>query len=1535
MSEMLDLQGIAIIGMSGRFPGANNTREFWENLKNGVESIRPLSDDEVEAGNINREDPNYVQAGAPLQGAEEFDAAFFDMIKREAETTDPQHRIFLECAYEALEDSGYDGRSYDGRIAVFGGVGRNTYMQNLMSNPEIVNAVGSYQAGIGNDHDFLATRISYKLNLQGPAVTVQTACSTSLVAVHMACQSLLTYESDMALAGGVAVKFPQKAGYLWQEGGIFSPDGHCRAFDENSAGMVVGNGGGVVLLKRLEDAIEDGDEIYAVIRASAINNDGSNKVGYTAPSVDRQEAVISQAIAIADIDPATITYIEAHGTGTALGDPIEVSALTQAFRMSTEEKGYCALGSVKTNVGHLDAAAGVTGLIKTVLSLQHKQLPPSLHFENPNPKIDFANSPFYVNAELRDWNVPGDTPRRAGVSSFGIGGTNAHVILEEAPATEASAKANDRNLLVLSAKTSTALESLTDNLAQHLEANAELNLSDVAYTLQTGRAAYNHRRIVVATDSEQAVKALRELDPKQVQSNSLTTNHTPSVAFLFSGQGSQYANMGRGLYETEAVFKEEIDRAAQLLKPHLGLDLRDLFFPAEGNEEEAQALLNQTQYTQPSLFVFEYALAQLWLSRGVQPEAMIGHSIGEYVAATLAGVMSVDEALPLVAARGRLMQAMEPGSMLAIPLPEADVAAMLPSELSIAGVNGPKATVVAGPTAAIEQLEGELGQKELHFKRLDTSHAFHSAMMEPILEQYAAEVAKVELHAPVLPYLSNVSGTWITAEEATDPGYYVRHLRQAVRFGDNVAALVEQPGRILLEVGPGRSLGTVVKQSLQGTDAAAVVLSSTRHRDEAQADDAFFLTALGQLWLHGVEVDLASLYAGASRRRLHLPTYPFEKQRYFVEFNKNAFQAPRPVGRLANLADWFHIPAWQGTAPLQAKPGEKARFLLLQDETGVGAALAERLKQQGHDVTAVRIGDAFAQAGEGEYTLNPAERGEYSQLLKELVEAEQVPTRIVHLWSLTAEEQSYATAQERGFYAMINFVQALGEHNRTESFQVTVITNSLQEVIGEPILSPVRATVLGAVKVIPQEFANISARAIDIELNKAGKLTDRLVAELNQAPSDQALVAYRGTHRFVQGFDDVKLSEVEASAATLRQNGVYVITGATGEIGLHVAEHLAKEHAAKLVLIGRSDFPASDTWHEYITASNSANNPSDSSDQTASINRLLELGKATELIYHSVDITDASALQAALADAQERFGTVHGVFHTEELMGSGLIQLKTPEAMETVFAPKVKGTLALAEATGEMELDFFALFSRMLSVTGGFGQVDNTAANTFLDTFARAHSTATGTHTLSIDWGMWQFDNLLQGQPILPEMVAQLQQMQKQFGISAADGMDAFTRILASELTHVIVSTQDLQTVIDDTNGMNASTYFDSLKGNRTVDANRPYIAPRNDVEEQVAVIWQDLFGVDQVSIHDNFFDLGGNSLLGVQLVTRIRNTFEIDLPMSALFESASVAELSQYIADHQLKPEELDELEALLAEIEGLTEDDIEAELLAGEGIE
>lgn len=1525
-----ELQGIAIVGMAGRFPGAKNVAEFWENLKNGVESITDLTEEDL--AKIDEEllsDPNYVKRGAFLDAPEEFDAPFFDMIAREAEITDPQQRLFLEVAWEALENSGYDSKQYDGRIGVFGGVGHNAYLNNLQSNPDVIEALGTYQTLIGNGNDFLSTRVAYKLDLKGTAVSVQTACSTSLVAVHMACQSLLTYESDMALAGGVSVKTPHRTGYLYQEGGIFSPDGHCRAFDATSAGTVVGNGVGIVALKRIEDAIEDGDTIYAVIRGSALNNDGSQKIGFTAPSVLRQSSVISEALAIADVEPETVTYIETHGTGTTLGDPIEMSALTQAFRKGTDKSGYCAIGSVKSNIGHLDTAAGVTGLIKTVLALKHKQLPPSLHFNEPNPKIDFANSPFFVNTELTEWKTDG-TPRRAGVSSFGIGGTNAHVVLEEAPALGATDESRAWQLLTLSAKTPTALDAATANLADYLENREDVNLADVAYTLEIGRRAFGHRRVVAVNSREDAVATLRALDPKRVLSKT-TELEDRKVAFLFSGQGSQYPNMARDLYETETVFKHQVDHCATVLTKHLGRDIRELIYPQAGQEESARELLNQTQYTQPALFVIEYALAKLWASVGVEPQAMIGHSIGEYVAATLAGVLDVEDALALVAARGRMMQEMPRGSMLAVQLPEADVLPLLGTELSLAGVNGANSSVVAGPTPAIEALEQELHAKGVLCRALETSHAFHSAMMDPILDQFTTLVQNVKLNAPQIPYLSNVTGTWITPEQATDPTYYANHLRQAVRFGEGVQELLKEESRILLEVGPGRSLSTVVRQNIEAGNTTAVVLSTVRHRDEPQSDVAFFLNAFGQLWLNGGDVNRAELHVGETRRRLPLPTYPFERKRYFVEMNRSANLPKRKKGKQTDLADWFRVPVWNRSVPAEllaqaeAKEATEANkeatkgdtYLLFLDDCEFGTSLVKRLEQRGQTVVSVVAGDSFAAIAEHTYAINPQERADYSALMKALADGESLPTKIVHLWSVVAEQATasiefYNQSQERGFLSLMFLAQALGEQNHSAKLPLFVISNNLQEVVGETVLAPERATVFGAALVIPQEYQNLSVRSIDVTLPTAGskreaKLADQLITEFG-LQSDDKYVAYRGQHRFVQGYEAARLGQ--SAESLLRTGGVYLITGATTPAGQHLAEHLAKEVQAKLVLVAR---PAEDGV-----------------SQTIPYVEALQ-ANGTELISFTADVANEAQMQTVISQAEERFGDIHGVIHTEENMGHGLIQLKTREMVEGVFLPKVKGTLVLASLLQQKELDFFVLSSRMLSITGGFGQVDSVAANLFLDAFAHSRFALEGTFTTAIDWGLWKFDTYAAPENTLPEVEAQFKQLKEQYGITESEFFDVFTRAISGGLPQVIVSAQQFEAVLDELHALSSTASMPSgVK--REFDANRPYVAPTNDVEQKLAELWQELFGVEQVSIHDNFFDLGGNSLLGVQLVSRIRSTFDIELPMSALFESASVAELSKVIADNQLGEEELDELERLLAEIEDLSDEEIEATLLKEE---
>ena len=887
---------IAVISMAGRFPQAPSLEEFWRNLRDGVESILPLTDEQLLASGVDPavlKNPNYVKVSSYLDDIELFDATFFGFNPREAAIIDPQHRFFLECAWEALECAGYDPSRYRGAVGVFAGASLSSYLIHLFSNRSLQSTVSRFQLVMSNDKDHLATRVSYKLDLRGPSINVQTACSTSLVAVHLACQSLLAGECDMALAGGASISVPSRRGYLYQEGNISSADGHCRSFDAAAGGTVGGNGVGVVLLKRLDDALADGDKIEAVIKGSAVNNDGALKVGYTAPSVEGQAKVIAEALALADVDPETISYIEAHGTATTLGDPIEIAALNKVLATKTTKKNYCAVGSVKTNIGHLDAAAGVAGLIKTVLALKHKQLPPSLHFTQPNPKIDFANSPFFVNASLRAWES--ETPRRAGVSSFGIGGTNAHVVVEEAPSLQDSGSSRDWQLLVWSARTESALEQMTDRLAGYLQTTPEVNLADVSYTLGLGRKTFDHRRMLVCRDGADAWGALAARDTTRI----LTTVQKPrarGVVFMFSGQGAQRVNMGRELYRSETTFREHVDRCADILTPHLGFDLRTALYPDDHAIETAEERLRQTAVTQPVLFVIEYALAQLWLQWGVRPAAMIGHSLGEYVAACLAGVFSLEDALALVAARGRLMQSLPAGAMLAVPFAE-DEARLIVSDgnLSLACVNGARACVISGTIQEVERLEKRLSADGMACRRLKTSHAFHSAMTDPILEDFSRALTRIKLRAPEIPYVSNLTGDWIKPEEATDPRYWARHLRETIRFSDGLSRLLAESEHVFVEVGPGQTLCTFLRRHPEKNSNHVAVASLPGGKGD-ELEQPALLKALGQLWQAGVEFDWNGFFAGERRRRINLPTYPFERQRCWVESEVPTESAvPEPV----------------------------------------------------------------------------------------------------------------------------------------------------------------------------------------------------------------------------------------------------------------------------------------------------------------------------------------------------------------------------------------------------------------------------------------------------------------------------------------------------------------------------------------------------------------------------------------------------------------------------------------------------------------
>jgi acyl transferase domain-containing protein len=883
-SNHYDGSEIAIVGLAGRFPGARDIETYWENLRDGKESITYFTDEQLLASGVNPKalaDSKYVKARPIIDDVDMFDAAFFGFSPREAAILDPQHRLFMECVWQAIENAGYDPERYAGLISVYAGASMSTYLvNNLYANPDAMALSGEFSSYLYNTQDSLATGIAYKLNLKGTCCSVQTFCSTSLVAVHLARQSLLNFECDMAVAGGVSIFVPQHSGYRYQEGMIVSPDGHCRPFDAAARGTIFGNGLGAVVLKRMQDALADGDHIEAVIRGSATNNDGSLKVSFTAPSVGGQAAVIVEALADAGVEPDTIGYVEAHGTGTALGDPTEISALTKAFRSATDAKQFCAIGSVKSNIGHLDAAAGVSGLIKTILALKHQAIPPSLHFEHPNPEIDFSDSPFFVNAVLSPWTQK-DTPRRAGISSFGVGGTNAHVILEEAPQRKSSNASRSQQLIILSAKTAAALDTTTRNFAEFCRHNSRCNLADAAFTLQTGRRAFNHRRMIVCRDAAGAVAVIDAEDTRRIFT-AYQERRNPPVVFMFSGQGSQYVNMGLDLYRDETVFRETVDRCSEALRAHLGSDLRDSIYPAGGINPDGSQRLKQTAITQPALFTIEYALARLWMSWGVHPEAMLGHSVGEYVAACLAQVFSLEDALFLVAARARLMQQLPEGAMLAVALPEAQIQALLANDLSLAAVNAPALCVVSGEEGAVAELEKELGPRNVRCTRLHTSHAFHSEMVNPILAEFGKAVRQVRLNPPRIPIIANTTGQWMRPEEAVDPGYWVRHLRRTVRFSDGIQALMGNPARVLLEVGPGQTLCTLARQHMD-PPGDHVVLSSIRHPQEDRSDMEFILSALGKLWLAGVEVNWSGFYQHEKRHRVSLPTYPFERRRYWID----------------------------------------------------------------------------------------------------------------------------------------------------------------------------------------------------------------------------------------------------------------------------------------------------------------------------------------------------------------------------------------------------------------------------------------------------------------------------------------------------------------------------------------------------------------------------------------------------------------------------------------------------------------------------
>jgi acyl transferase domain-containing protein/acyl carrier protein len=1097
--------------------------------------------------------------------------------------------------------------------------------------------------------------------------------------------------------------------------------------------------------------------------------------------------------------------------------------------------------------------------------------------------------------------------------------------------------------LVISAKTESALETATDNLVEHLNKHPELNLADIAHTLQVGRKEFNYRRMVVGKDLEDVAIALQNREPQRVLTHCTQPNNH-SIVFMFPGQGSQYVNMGKELYKTEPVFREWIDRCSELLEPELGLDLRSLIYPKNSELESATDQLKQTHIAQPAIFTIEYALAQLWMSWGIKPQAAIGHSIGEYVAATIAGVMSLEDALCLVARRGKLIQQMPTGSMLAVslsavgangdagreatPLGLANPLGRSPLQelllqndgLSLAAVNAPNLCVISGSDEAIARINEELTEKGIECRHLHTSHAFHSPMMDGAIAPFTREIAKVNLNPPQMPFISNVTGTWITDEEATNPHYWAKHMRQTVRFAAGISELLQDSDRILLEVGAGRTLSTFVKHN--STKAAGqIVLSSLRHPQETVDDNAFILNMLGRLWLAGVIIDWCNFAAHEQSRRVPLPTYPFERQRYWIYPVHSSSIEPLKEGKKDNIADWFYVPAWKALPLIKTSKITNDRYLVFVDQSAISDRLIEKLRQDGQNAIAVYIGDNFSQDRYG-YTINPNNSEDYHTLFQAISELGNIPTKIIYLWNTSPSHpvsQSPHLPISQSFWHLIYLAQAIEQpkHN----IEIIVATNNLYDVIGDETLSYKEATVLGAIKVIAQEYSYLNCRQVDLSESHSDRSIEQLITEFTTDSADK-FVAYRKHRRWIQVFEPIPIPKTPEQSQ-LRRGGVYLITGGMGGIGFTLAEHLARTVQAKLILLGRSSLPEPETWDEWLADHNAENSIS---QKISKIKNLQALG--AEVLPLTADVGDRTQMEQAIALAVERFGTINGVIHAAGVAGGGIIQLKTPEIAEKVFAPKVTGTLVLNEVLQEIDLDFLVLCSSLASIVGGFGQADYCGANAFLDAFAGCDNASR--HTVAINWDAWQEVGMAVNTDV-PTELKQWQADNLKHGLLSTEAVEVFDRALASGLSQVIISTQDLPRVIEQNNSFIAvyaaqkSDIVPSFQPNLSPN----YVAPSNEIEKIIANIWQEVIGLKQVGINDNFFELGGHSLLAIQVTSRLRETFKLDLPLrTLLFEAPTIAKLAEVIEAPATSTEEAEEMEQLLVEIENLSLEELEQEL-------
>ncbi|KAB8028093.1 type I polyketide synthase [Fluviispira multicolorata] len=1463
---------VAVIGLSGRFPEANNVEEFWNNILQGKESVRVIE-------GLKSKNKNHINIFGYLDRIEYFDAEYFGFSPREAEIMDPQQRAMLECAVEALENSGYVSGKFNGKASVYLGSAISSYLIfNILSRKDLINSYGLLQ--ISNGNDSISTPISYKLNLTGPSIDVNTTCSTSLIAVHQACRSLLNYESDLSLAGGVSINVTQDEGYIYQEGSILSPDGHCRPFDEKAQGTVEGNGLGVVVLKRLEDAIADNDTIHCIIRASAANNDGSEKIGYTAPSVRGQARVIAEALEIANIPSDHISYVETHGTGTHLGDPIEINALKEAFESRKISDFNCGLGSVKANIGHLNTAAGIAGLIKIILSLKNKKIPPSINFNNPNPKIQFNNSGFYVNAKLKDWNEC-YLPRRAAVSSFGIGGTNAHVIVEEAPLKNKRDSLRSQHIFITSAKSETALSAANLNLAGYLEKTEE-NLADVAFTLQMGRNEFKHRSFFVSNTKNDCIDKILSKNNKFIYSNK-APQHKMDLVFMFPGQGSQYINMAYHLYLEEEIFKENFDICCQLVDKYLDMKIKNILFSQENIQNE---ILNQTYVTQPVLFVIEYCLVKLLGHYGVEPNAMIGHSIGEYVAACIAEVFTLQDAIKIVCMRGKYMQELASGKMLSVVLSESELKKYLENDMSLAAINGKNLCVASGSQVAMERLQKKLSFHNIESKLLFTSHAFHSQQMEEMLPKFKNILKTVQFNAPKIRFISNLSGKWILNEEATHLDYWAQHIVKTVRFSEGLETLLQNENNIYLEVGPGHSLINMLKNT---NDSHATTLMTMPHAKEDKSSTIAFLETLGKLWLNGIAIKWENIYTHESRGRIPLPTYPFQRQRYWIDKGKG-----ESINIRNDSTDWLYGQIWkrQSYERLIDYKDEKQKiikylYLLNKDDLSDLDYLMRNNKNSFFAIDS----DNFAKIDENKYSIEYSQQNHFEKVLKLISLEKNEELRIVYI------------SKNICIFDLLNLIKSIIKCKIINSICISCITEQAYLVNGcEQNIRPESSLFIGVLKSVSQEFPNINYLHLDLDnfLQYSKDILNFIEKEFSSERRN-SIVAYRNKLRWLPTFENIKLTQNKNISSHLKEGGVYLITGGLGNIGLALAGILGKEYKAKIVLISRTDFPDDGQWKNIIE-----NNDS-STLLVKRIKRLNELKEdGVETLLLKANVADYEEMSDALRQAERKFGIVHGIIHAAADLKEEsfkIVEELTENDFRSHFKAKIEGVKVLEKLLHNKTFDFCCLFSSISSILAGLGHAAYAAANIYLDEFVQINNNSIlNTPLISINWDAWVFEN---------ENLSHFEEKLMDLSISEGEGCQVFLDIMNSGfLGRVIVSTKNLderiQSWINQENKSNQKKGEDFNKNHSRPNLLNPYLAPRDEIEINIIEILESLLGIKGIGITDNFFELGGHSLLATKLTAQVRENFQIEFSLQTLFENPTAIKMSEYIIQKKLS--EIDE---------------------------